>query len=143
MASYDEDIIQVAADALYARAASIVTSYTVIGVILGLIVGAFFANGTSIGGLSVIVGAVIGGYIGWWQAQGAAFMLRLQAQTALCQVQIEKNTRPGGAASQSRMAADANPVSSVLRAPNTRFATLPKAAEARSVAKMPATWWKR
>lgn len=40
------------------------------------------------------VGAVVlGGLVGWLAAQGPAFALRLHAQTALCQAQIERNTR--------------------------------------------------
>jgi hypothetical protein len=129
MTSYDENIIQTAADALYRHAASIVLTSTILGVILGLILGAFVANATSLGGFAFLGGAVLGGYIGWSRAQSAAFLLRLQAQTALCQVQIEKNTRP--AAGQSRLAAD---MPTPIGAP-VRIASLPATLQTRAPAK--------
>jgi len=38
---------------------------------------------------------VLFGWVGWEIGQRWAFHLRLQAQQALCQVQIEANTRRG------------------------------------------------
>lgn len=128
MTSYDENIIQAAADALYRHAASIVLTSTILGVILGLILGAFVANATPLGGFAFLGGAVLGGYIGWSRAQSAAFLLRLQAQTALCQVQIEKNTRPAG---QSRLTAEPP----TMTATSIRIASLPTKLEARAPAK--------
>ena len=44
-------------------------------------------------GAITIIGVVLGGAIGYvWETQ-RAFILKLQAQTALCQVKIEENTR--------------------------------------------------
>ncbi len=44
-------------------------------------------------GAITIIGVVLGGAIGYvWETQ-RTFILKLQAQTALCQVKIEENTR--------------------------------------------------
>ena len=59
--------------------------------------------------MSVLGGALIGGSIGalvlgliaFSLGQQKAFALRLQAQVALCQVQIEANTRGEGAVQRS------------------------------------------
>lgn len=40
------------------------------------------------------VGLVLFGLLGWALGRERAFVLKLQAQTALCQTQIELNTRP-------------------------------------------------
>jgi hypothetical protein len=130
MIAYDEDIIQASADGLYRYAASVVLTSTIIGVILGLIVGAFAASATPLGGFAFLGGGLIGGYIGWSRAQSAAFLLRLQAQTALCQVQIEKNTRP---AAQARLTAAAPPV---------RLAALPLKLDAGAPAKQRGAFWR-
>lgn len=39
-----------------------------------------------------VVTIVLGGVLGYASGQAKAFELRLQAQTALCQVSIERNT---------------------------------------------------
>jgi hypothetical protein len=39
-----------------------------------------------------LLGAVVVGFIGYKIGEGKAFALKLQAQTALCQVRIEENT---------------------------------------------------
>jgi hypothetical protein len=99
---YDARVIGEFAARLYARARSIVISYTVLGVLLGLVAGALagaralVAAGGDVGGdnmVGIVIGAVIGGMVGFSIGTEKAFLLRLQAQTALCQAQIEANTR--------------------------------------------------
>jgi len=135
MISYDETLIQASADALYRFAASIVLTSTIIGVIVGLIIGAFVANATPIGAFAFLGGAVLGGYIGWSRAQSAAFLLRLQAQTALCQVQIEKNTR---LTAQSRLTTEAPSASQTA----VRMAALPTTPGAPAPAKARGRFWR-
>ncbi len=53
--------------------------------------GYYFDAGSLL--LPALVGAVIGGGIGYVVGQQRAFWFRLQAQLALCQAQIEENTR--------------------------------------------------
>lgn len=88
---YDPAIIQKLADKLYASAATIVFVCTVIfglgGAAAGYAYGGRDEKFAVVGGL---VGAVLGYLIGQWRA----FYIRVLAQTALCQKQIEENTRP-------------------------------------------------
>lgn len=59
----------------------------------GLLGAAGAARGAAAGGF--VVGAAIGGAIGYFLGSLKANGLRLEAQLALCQVAIEKNTRSG------------------------------------------------
>jgi hypothetical protein len=91
---YDPSVIQQFADRLYAQAARIVLVYAVFGFTGGAVGGGILTNAALD---SFLIGAVFGGgLLGALfavAAQTRAFALRLQAQTALCQVQIEMNTR--------------------------------------------------
>lgn len=87
---YDPSVIQEFADRLYSKAGSIIRSYTILGIILLGFAG--LATGNPILGA---VGAVIGGIIGYSMGKEKAFAHKLQAQTALCQVQTEVNSRRG------------------------------------------------
>ena len=103
MVKYDETVIQSYADSLYGRAKWIVVQYALVGALLAGAVGALLAgialgdrqthfDGTSAliaGFLAGLVGTALGATSG--VARGAS--LRLEAQTALCQAQIERNTR--------------------------------------------------
>lgn len=83
---YDPKVIVEFATRLYSRASSIIATYT------GILVGA--GAGGAIGhGPGALIGAVVIGAIGYSVGSEKAFQYRLQAQTALCQVQIETNTR--------------------------------------------------
>ena len=85
---YDPKVIQEFSDRLYAKANGIIRSYTILGVLLLGIAG--LATQEPIFGL---MGAVLGGVIGYSLGKEKAFNYKLQAQTALCQVQIETNSR--------------------------------------------------
>jgi hypothetical protein len=94
MVTYDASVIESFAEALYAQAKSIVIRYTILGGLIGFGIGYAIANnargdGTTVGAVVAVAGAILG----FMQGQSKAFALRLQAQTALCQVQVEKNTR--------------------------------------------------
>ena len=84
---YDPKVIMEFAERLYARANSIIISYTIIGIIIG-------GAGGMVSGKGVVaaIAAVIVGAIGYYMGREKAFQYKLQAQTALCQIQIEKNT---------------------------------------------------
>lgn len=96
MVQYDPVVIQSYADALYRAADRIVLVTALLGGLLGGIVG--YALGAAMGsGSSVIFGLVglgAGGFIGHSRGMSKTFQLRLEAQLALCQVEIEFNTRP-------------------------------------------------
>lgn len=96
---YDPTIVQAAADALYLEARTVVRNTMIkcgfVAFIFGFMAGAFFSKGA--GGVLPLVLAiffcVIGVAFGQSAAAGKAFQLRLTAQVALCQVQIESNTQ--------------------------------------------------
>ena len=92
--SFDPAVIQQFADALYRRAGTIVIFYALVAGLLGGALGAAGGQATGlgapVGGLALLVlGALLGAAAG----REKAFSLKLQAQTALCQVAIERNTR--------------------------------------------------
>jgi phage tail tape-measure protein len=94
MVAYDTVVIQAHAEALYAQADSVVRVSAIVGALAGASAGA--AAGVAAGlavGVFVLVGALLGGLFGYLAAKGRALVLRSQAQTMLCQVRIEQNTR--------------------------------------------------
>ena len=96
MAQYDPEIIRSAAHQLYARAGRIVVAYSLVGGLVGGMAGGVAAAAlnardgrTTVLALVTAIGALLGLVLG----REKAFSLRLQAQTALCHLQIETNTR--------------------------------------------------
>jgi hypothetical protein len=91
---YNKGEIQTFADMLYAKAESIVLMTTIMygigGLILGVPLGSFFGRNMTV--LAMIIGGCLGGWLGYEIGTYKAFGLKLQAQTSLCQVQIEINT---------------------------------------------------
>ena len=104
MAIYDPEVIQSFADDLYVKAASIVRSYTIVAGFCGALIGAgggFAVAGQGGPSESPLFGGLLlcalGAAMGYSAGQQKAAGLRLRAQTALCQVAIEQNTRrPAG-----------------------------------------------
>lgn len=96
MAEYDPQILQTFANKLYARANGITASWTVVGAIVGGVAGvAVHVALESRSPVSIAVAAsVLSGVAGYVIGSSRAFVLKLQAQQALCQRQIELNTRP-------------------------------------------------
>jgi hypothetical protein len=84
---YDATVIEEFSARLYSKAKSVVVSYTVLGMVIGLFCGAIGK------GMGMIVGSLVLGAVGFTIGTERAFQYKLQAQTALCQVQIEQNTR--------------------------------------------------
>lgn len=101
MTAYDPKVIEEFASKLYARAESIVVSTTVLGGLLGLLVGliAGFVLGAELrlDPMIVVVAVIVSvagfAVIGYMRGTERAFALRLQAQQALCQVEIERHVR--------------------------------------------------
>lgn len=93
MVEYDVAVIQKFAAKLYAEASRIVAGLFVLFGILGAFGLAILFGGRVqepiLYWFGVLFSACIGGAIG----QARSFHLRLQAQMALCQAQIERNTR--------------------------------------------------
>jgi uncharacterized membrane protein HdeD (DUF308 family) len=95
---YDESVIQQFAERLYKRASTIVLTYAFLGLLLGAggaipVVAMFGSHGSNSVNVLYVVLGLIGFAIGWALGTERAFALRLMAQTALCQAQIERNTR--------------------------------------------------
>ena len=92
---YDPVVIQKLADQLYSQANSVVATWTILLLLIGGATGFALGsqnsshNGIVVGG----IGAAVGAFFGFAIGQSRAFVLRVQAQTALCQKQIEENTR--------------------------------------------------
>lgn len=96
MATYDPAFIQRFADRLYARAAITAVTSTVLGLLIGFLLAPMLLQNLP-PALSTRcpdwLVAVLLGAIGLAQGLERGFVLRLQAQTALCQMEIERNTR--------------------------------------------------
>ena len=96
---YDPAIIQEYADAMYRRAKWLVFISTIMGGLTGLIVASLIAIAASFGrggsdpSFVFLMCVAIGGFFGYWNGTQKAFWFKLAAQVALCQVEIEHNTR--------------------------------------------------
>lgn len=102
MIHYDENIVISFARKLYNQADLTVFMYIVLGALLGAFFGFLLSDLVYVLDIAIsadpnlvgmAVGAVIFGLIGLMIGLGRAFQLKLQAQVALCQVQIERNTK--------------------------------------------------
>ena len=109
MTEYDPQVIQKFADRLYRRAKIAVVVSTIVGVLFGGMGGLVFAldaiglsletggpgivAGLTTGLIGGLGGAAIVGVVFFLLGREQAFRLKLQAQTALCQLKIEENTR--------------------------------------------------
>lgn len=118
MTQYDPNVIYKYAAGLYGRAQMFVIVYTLAGLLTGISLGKTYGaykdfvssppSLTSLFGNSfgtqpppppssssnwALLGAIVCGLFGFWTGSSKAFALKLQAQTALCQVKIEENTK--------------------------------------------------
>jgi ABC-type phosphate/phosphonate transport system permease subunit len=109
MVAYDPEIIQKFVNRLYRRASTVVITSTIGGVVggglLGFVLGLLFDQGSarlpnhfSLDALGTeviagLIGALIFGLLAFLAGRERAFLLKLQAQAALCQAKIEENTR--------------------------------------------------
>lgn len=122
MEDLNEGIVEQYAGHLLKRAASVVVSFTVVGVIGGAALGAapgflshsLIPSGTKY--FAVLLGAVAGGFLARSTGERRALGLRLQAQMALRQLQLESRFVTAPTAPAARPAAPA-PVSPAVTAP--------------------------
>jgi uncharacterized membrane protein len=104
MAEYDPAVLLQYTDRLYSQAKWSAFKYGFVSLFFGAlvtgIVVAFVPTTKNFGadnaGQAVLVMAVVIGLIGAARGWEKAFMLRLEAQRVLCQLQIERNTRGAG-----------------------------------------------
>ena len=92
MVQYDRAVIQEFAEKLYKKANSIIASYTIVGLLLGGVGGYFLGDSMGGGMTTTAIVAVVVALIGFAIGREKAFLLKLQAQTAMCQMKIEQNT---------------------------------------------------
>jgi hypothetical protein len=85
---YDSNIIKQFAENLYTQATVTIVLFTAAGFFIPLLFG-FFMDSVGVG----FIAGILLGVGGYFYGQSRAFQLKLQAQTALCQVKIEENTR--------------------------------------------------
>ena len=101
MTSYDSDILQENADALYSQASSLIASYAALGAVVAWVAVYFLEplivthlrlppsySLIPLQFLAALIAAILGGVWGY----GKGLALKLQAQVALCQMKIEENT---------------------------------------------------
>lgn len=93
MIEYQPQVIQQHAKYLYDRAKTIVVLYTIIFALAGISVGYITSLALDQSGFLAIVAALALGLCGFMVGRMKSFEFRLKAQTALCQMQIEENTR--------------------------------------------------
>jgi hypothetical protein len=98
---YDPQVIERFAASLYRKAISAQKGSVAVGVLLGAIfggvpltsLGAHWPIPHSFGFATMLVGAIVGGVIGFVIGDARSFGYKLQAQAALCQVEIQRNTQ--------------------------------------------------
>ena len=96
MITYDPEVIQRFADKLYVRAATAIWVSAILGVIIGLMVGPFLIQSLPASvavTVPIWISPILLGLLGFVQGMERAATLKIQAQTALCQLQIERNTK--------------------------------------------------
>ncbi len=97
--AYDPNVIRQFADRLYRQAATITVIYTLIGLLAGAVIyaalGSALRGRADVGYVLLVLIMAGTGIVGFIIGRNRAFLLKLQAQTALCQVAIEENVRRG------------------------------------------------
>jgi hypothetical protein len=98
--AYDPKVIEQFAEKLYRKASAFVAGSIVIGASLGAAfgavpltsLGAAWPIPSYLGFATLLLGGLVGGLIGYVIGDTRSFGYRLQAQSALCQLQSERNT---------------------------------------------------
>ena len=113
--AYDPKVIEQFAEQLYRKASSFVAGSVVIGASLGAAFGAvpLTSLGSAwpipsyLGFATLMLGGLLGALIGYVIGDTRSFGYRLQAQSALCQLQSERNTAVVARAISARASAPA------------------------------------
>ena len=113
--AYDPKVIEQFAEKLYRKASSFVAGSVVIGASLGAAFGAVPLTSLGeawpipsyLGFATLLLGGLLGAVIGYVIGDTRSFGYRLQAQSALCQLQSERNTAIVARAISARAAAPA------------------------------------
>jgi hypothetical protein len=98
---YDPRVIELFAESLYRKALAAQRGSIVGGVALGAVFGGIPLTSLgehwpiphAFGFATLLAGAIIGGLIGFVIGDARSFGYKLQAQAALCQVEIQRNTQ--------------------------------------------------
>jgi hypothetical protein len=114
---YDPKVIEQFAEKLYRKASSFVAGSVAIGACLGAAFGAVPLTSLGeawpipsyLGLATLMLGGLFGALIGYVIGDTRSFGYRLQAQSALCQLQSERNTATVARAISVRAAAPAPP----------------------------------
>jgi hypothetical protein len=122
-AGYDPKIIERFADQLLRKADTVRVGCAVGGGIFGVVVGAVpltplksvWGLPAGFGVATIIVGALVGILIGWVIGEGRAFRYRVQAQSAIFQLEIER--RVTSAVAEAVATATAQATSPVIEEP--------------------------
>lgn len=100
---YDPEVLQTFADRLYRRTKWIGVWYGFLGFLAGVVLDGPFAvllardpHGGGPFAIGLFLLPLVGALVGYECGSSKAFHLRLEAQRTLCQLQIERNTRPSG-----------------------------------------------
>ena len=112
---YDPRVIEQFAEKLYRKATSFVAGSVVIGASLGAAfgavpltsLGAAWPIPSYLGFATLLLGGLVGGLIGYVIGDTRSFGYRLQAQSALCLLQTERNTAVLARAVSARRSAPA------------------------------------
>ena len=96
MVEYDAGVLKQYATRLKFKANWAIFSHSVMGLLVGLIIGVLFSEilSVALGDLQLIlIFATVGILLGYLLGREAAFKIQILTQQILCQVAIEQNTR--------------------------------------------------
>lgn len=138
--AYDPRVIEQFAEKLYRKASAFVAGSVVIGASLGAAfgavpltsLGAAWPIPSYLGFATLLLGGLVGALIGYVIGDTRSFGYRLQAQSALCQLQSERNTAAiARAVSAARASAAAQALAPRQAPPVSEPAVPPVSAQAR------------
>ena len=138
--AYDPRVIEQFAEKLYRKASAFVAGSVVIGASLGAAfgavpltsLGAAWPIPSYLGFATLLLGGLVGALIGYVIGDTRSFGYRLQAQSALCQLQSERNTAAiARAVSAARASAAAQAPAPRQAPPVSQPAVPPVSAQAR------------
>ena len=133
---YDPQIIEQFAAKLYGKASAFLVGSVSAGVMLGAGFGAVPLTSLGehwpvpgfLGFATMLLGALLGGLVGYVVGDTRAFGYRLQAQSALCQLEVERNTAETAALLSKAMERKPQPAPKPAPAPARAAAPAPPVA---------------